>query len=284
MKKFWLGLMALGVTLSALMIGADVEAAKKVVAVTDVSCVMNDNVSRLAAHEFAVHLETVIQNSGTYTVVERTRLSSVMRELGFQQSGSVSDQSSVSIGKMTGADYTVMGSVVDANVAAQDNVLYKSVKAKAQFNYKIIDNTTGEVKVAEMVTGSSSMPLSDKVRVNSDQVRMLLSRAVAEAAEKVALKFADMNPLAGSVMKFIEDKAYVNLGTEQGVKVGDLYQIYREGEILTDPMGNIIGVVEEDVAVGKVVDVKPNYCVIQTKKVKEVVPNKCKARRLVKKK
>ena len=283
MKKLLICFMLLGVVFSVIT-STSVEAAQKVVAITKVGCSSNSNFQRLAANEFYAQLETVIQNSGIYTVVERNRLDAVVKELGLHRSGLISDETSVDIGKMTGADYTVIGNVVGANVAAQDNVLYKSIKAKTQLSYKIVDNATGIVKIAEMVTGSSSMPLSDGVRHSHDQLRMLLSRAVAEAAEKVADKFAEMNTLAGSVMEISDNKVYVNLGSEHGVRTGDFYRVFREGKMLRDPAGNILGVVEEDVALAKVIDVKPNYCVMQAKKIKGELSNRCKVRKISKKK
>lgn len=267
-----------------IIVCTNVEAAKKVVAITQVGYNANTHFQRLAANEFYTKLETAIQNCGAYTVVERGRLNSVVRELGLQQTGLISNESSVSIGKMTGAAYTVIGSVVGANVAIQDIVLYRTVKAKAEFNYKIVDNKTGEVKVAEMVKGSASKHLSDKVRLTVDQEDMLLSRAVSEAVERISSKLTELNPLVGSVMEISGNKAYVNLGSAQGVRVGDLYKVFKEGKPLRDPMGNIIGVVEEDIAYAKVVEVQPNYCVLEAKKLKGALSNRCQARKVTKKK
>lgn len=281
MKKILFGAMLSLMVLSA---AAGVEAAKKVVAITQVGYSANTHFQRLAANEFYAKLETVIQNSGAYTVVERGRLNSVVRELGLQQTGLISNESSVSIGKMTGAAYTVIGSVVGANVAIQDIVLYKTIKAKAEFNYKIVDNKTGEVKVAEMATGSSSKHLSDNIRLTGDQEDMLLSRAVTEAVEKISNKLTELNPLVGSVMEISGNKAYVNLGSAQGVRVGDLYKVFKEGKPLQDPMGNIIGVVEEDIAYAKVIEVQPNYCVLEAKKFKGALSKRCQARKVTKKK
>lgn len=281
MKKILFGAM---LSLMVLSVAAGVEAAKKVVAITQVGYSANTHFQRLAANEFYAKLETVIQNSGAYTVVERGRLNSVVRELGLQQTGLISNESSVSIGKMTGAAYTVIGSVVGANVAIQDIVLYKTIKAKAEFNYKIVDNKTGEVKVAEMATGSSSKHLSDNIRLTGDQEDMLLSRAVTEAVEKISNKLTELNPLVGSVMEISGNKAYVNLGSAQGVRVGDLYKVFKEGKPLQDPMGNIIGVVEEDIAYAKVIEVQPNYCVLEAKKFKGALSKRCQARKVTKKK
>ena len=60
---------------------------------------------------------------------------------------------------------------------------------------------------------------------------------------KVTEALTGINPLGGSVMKVSGKKVYVNVGSEQGVKVGDTYVIYREGESLVDPTtGDILGV------------------------------------------
>jgi TolB-like protein len=58
-------------------------------------------------------LYTNLVNKSSFIVVDRKELNIVSKELKFQASGEVSDESAQSIGKMLGAEYVISGSIVD---------------------------------------------------------------------------------------------------------------------------------------------------------------------------
>ncbi len=252
---------------------------KQVIAVWDIANGCGSRLGAKVAQDFKAELTTALVNSGAYTVVERGQLKSVMREFAFQQSGMVDPATAVQIGKMSGAGLTFVGNVVTATVGHQDNFVYKSIKAKVKLNYKIIDNKTGVIKISDMVEGNTSALISH--RPNPE---LLMYNAVQEAVGKVTEALTGINPLGGSIMKVSGKKVYINIGGEQGVKVGDTYVIYREGEALVDPTtGDILGVEEEEIGSVKVTEVMPKYSVATLKKDKEKVTAKMKVRRAQKK-
>jgi hypothetical protein len=62
----------------------------------------------------AEELEYRLVSSGKFIIVDRNRLDTLREELNFQMSGEVSDASAVSIGKMTGANVIITGTVSKA--------------------------------------------------------------------------------------------------------------------------------------------------------------------------
>jgi TolB-like protein len=58
-------------------------------------------------------LYTNLVNRSSLVIVDRKELDVVNKELIFQASGEVSDESAQSIGKMLGAEYVISGSIVD---------------------------------------------------------------------------------------------------------------------------------------------------------------------------
>lgn len=58
-------------------------------------------------------LYTSLVNRSSFIIVDRKELDVVNKELEFQASGEVSDESAQSIGKMLGAEYVISGSMVD---------------------------------------------------------------------------------------------------------------------------------------------------------------------------
>ena len=68
----------------------------------------------------------LVQNKN-YDVVERAALDQVFRELGLQNSGVVDSNSAIEIGKLSGADYTLVGSVITAEVIPFDNIFLSRI-------------------------------------------------------------------------------------------------------------------------------------------------------------
>jgi TolB-like protein len=68
--------------------------------------------------EFIIEeLSTVLIQGKKLAVVERERLDIIKKEIEFQYSGTVSDESMQTIGKMLGAEYVLSGSIVDAGTS-----------------------------------------------------------------------------------------------------------------------------------------------------------------------
>ncbi|MDO4935520.1 MAG: CsgG/HfaB family protein [Phascolarctobacterium sp.] len=270
MKRFFVILtLMLSIAVSAF-------ADKQIIAVWDIVNGSGNYVGNKVAQDFKAELTTALVNSGAFNVVERGQLKSVLREFSFQQSGMVDPATAVQIGKMSGAGLTFVGNVVTATVGHQDNFVYKSVKAKVKLNYKIIDNKTGVIKISEMVEGNSSVV--DGQRVNTE---LLMYNAVKEAVEKVTAALTELNPVSACVIRTHEKWVYINVGSENGVKVGDMYGIYSEGNNLVDPVtGDILGTEEFHIDNMKIIKVMPKYSIGVRKNNKRAVFPEMKVRRI----
>ena len=150
-------------------------AAKKLVAVMPLENVSGYNEQKVA-EIMTEHLTVAIHNSGTYTVVERTQLGAILREQGFQNIA-VDPSQAVELGKLSGADYTLVGKVTTAFVETDSTAatiaaigaalgldgvvntvggLVHKFRGQIGLEYRLVDNTTGEVIAAKMVEGSKS--------------------------------------------------------------------------------------------------------------------------------
>lgn len=254
-----------------------VEAAKKTVAVTGVENNIGGSYARKAANDLDAELTTVLVQCGMYNVVERGQLDHVVRELGLNSTGLISGKTAIQFGQMTGSDYCVVGNIVAADVERFNNYLYKGTKAKVKFNFKFVDNKTGIIKIAEMIEGSDTVSEFENKNPDKD---MMLSNAAKDVAEQVLGKINAANPIVGNVLRVMDDKIYFHLGSNNGVRKGETFIIYREGELLIDPItGEIIGVSEEVLGTLKVEEVKPQYSIGKIKKRKGNIDNNCKVRR-----
>lgn len=258
----------LGIMLVAiLMVGTmTCEAAKKTVAVTGIENMDRSSYGNKAAAELDAAITTILVKSGSYNVVERAQLSHVIRELGLQSTGMIAGNTAIQFGQMVGADYTVVGNIVAADVDSFNNYLYKGTKAKIKFNFKFIDNKTGLIKIAEILEGSDTVSEFENKSPDRD---MLISGAANDVAQKIVAKIDEINPLSGLVVSASENQIYIDLGSDNGVKMGDNFIIYKEGNIIKHPVtGQIIAVKEIVIGSMKVVEVHPNYALCELKKSK----------------
>ena len=108
----------------------------------------------------------------SFNIVERQKLRAVMEEQNLSASGRVSAETSIAIGKLTGAQYLVTGTVTAFEEKV--NTQYKrgflgvgaGVKSTSEGGYlavdlRVIDTTTGEIRYARTIEGHT--PGGEKV-------------------------------------------------------------------------------------------------------------------------
>ena len=180
-------------------------AAKKLVAVMPLENVSGYNEQKVA-EILTEQLTVAIHNSGTYGVVERTQLGAILREQGFQNIA-VDPSRAVELGKLSGADYTLVGKVTTAFVETNPAVTTISTigaalglggftdtaggfipkyKGVIGLEYRLVDNTTGEIIIAKIVEGNKT----------GASVEGAFNNACKDAVENFLKDFANVKPPA----------------------------------------------------------------------------------------
>ncbi len=212
-----------------------------------------------AASSLQSQLEAALVQNGRYNVVERSQLNYVLNELGLQRSGLVAASSAIQLGQLTGADYTVVGKVLSAEAQPFDVLLYAGVKGVVKVNVKFIDNRTGTIKFAQVVKGTDTVT---EIETQSPNESLLISGAVNDACDKIVNLIRNADPVSGMVADATRDEVYIDLGSDDGVEVGDKYLVYREGKLIRHPRtGEILTVEEDEVGLLRVHEVGSNYAV-----------------------
>ncbi|WP_346687455.1 CsgG/HfaB family protein [Megamonas hypermegale] len=267
-KKNFLRLISLFVFMFILSGTFISEAATKKVAVGTFANGAKSRYGSLACTNLESNIFSGLVQNKNYEVVERAQLDQIFRELGLQNSGVVDSKSAIEIGHMSGADYTLVGKVLTAEVIPFDNVFYRGYKGKVAFEMHLVDNKTGLVMFSDVISDTDSQMYSPGVSVNS---RNLISAAARSAATKVLEKMNEITPLTGTLLSVdrAEDVVYFDLGYDNGVREGDTYTVYKEGAPLVHPAtGEILGIKETVLGTVKVKDVKSNYSIAEIKKEK----------------
>jgi hypothetical protein len=133
---------------------------------------------------------------------------------------------------------------------------------------RFVNTTTGEILTAESVRKEKS---SSGLSVSTPQFgfdnekdfdNSLVGKATREAIEDIMAlidkKIEDL-PWEGKVITVTGSTIYIKPGTDAGVKVGDSFVVYAEGEALVDPdTGLILGSVEQKVGTIQVTGIVAN--------------------------
>lgn len=278
MKKYFAHFISLAVFVMILGTSLVSEAAMKTVAVGNFIDGTHSRYGKMICEQLQSSIQNGLVQNKNYTVVERSNLDQIFRELGLQNSGVVNSSSAIEIGNLSGADYTLMGKVVEAEINPYNNLAYEGLKAKVAVSVQIVDNETGQVLSSDMVSDTDSSATKNNLKkfIKSDLVpgHMSVNRdsLIYNAAEKVANKVLErmnkINPLVGMVVavKPNEDTVTFDLGYEDGVKEGDIYTIYAEAEPIVHPVtGEILGVDEKYVGTVKVEEVRNNLSIAKIK-------------------
>ena len=270
MKRF---LMTLTVAVAILSLTISAEAAKKVVAVMPLESVYGyetENVAEIMTEEIMVALKS----SGKYFVVERDQMATILKEQGFQNIAA-DPSTAVEIGKLLGANYSLIGKVTMASLeknptsnvvesilgkisesSSYDNGLdiraaggfINGLKGKVIVDIRFVNNETGEVVFAKSFTGSKS----------GTNPETALHGACKVAADNF-LKEITAN-LIGRVADLSGNEIYIDQGSESGLRVGDTLLIVRE----TSPIeinGKVVGMKTKPIGKATVSEVNIDYSV-----------------------
>lgn len=257
------------------------EATIKKVAVGDFVNAVHTEYGDMACNNLqSVVLSGLVQHKN-YIVLDRSELYRILQKYGLKSLMQLKGDEAVKLGDISGADYTLIGTVIGAEVIPFDNVAYVGLKAKVTVEIHLVDNRTGIVLNSDIVSGTDSDIVYNRLNdlTNTDilpeyfstNANNLICNAATDAADKVLTEMNKINPLFGEILSvdMISEKVYFNLGYENGVQLNDIYTVYEEGAPLIQPQtGEFIGVKEKLLGTIEIVEVSKNYSVGKIKKQK----------------
>lgn len=215
---------------------------------------------------------TELVKTGKYRVMERSQIDAIIAEQGLQQSGLVTEETAVELGKMLGVELAVFGAVTEFGYSkSKKNVRVPGVrlkvgnnKATVALDIRIVSVTTGEILTAEDVReekSATSLGVDTRKIDFSDQRSFdesVVGKAARKAVErliKMIDKDAERVPWQAKVITMQDNKVYINSGALDGVKIGETFAVFRPGKKLIDPdTGLNLGAIEEKVGIIKVTD------------------------------
>jgi curli biogenesis system outer membrane secretion channel CsgG len=223
--------------------------------------------------------------SNKFSVVERDKLGLVLKEQGLAQSGAVDPATAAKVGKILGVKYIILGGIDKFNVdntkagLGRLGVGGNLQQSHATINLRVIDSTTAERIIS--ISGDGQVKKGGgfvkDASYSKDAEWGIASEVINEAAKAVVEKLVSADYLArisdaahpggmveGKIIKVEGNKAYINLGSSSGIKMGDKFNVVNVGEALIDPdTGAKLGAREKQTGSGAVVEVEDKFAVIQ---------------------
>jgi curli biogenesis system outer membrane secretion channel CsgG len=223
--------------------------------------------------------------SNKFSVVERDKLNMVLKEQGLAQTGAVDPASAAKVGKILGVKYIILGGIDKFNVdntragLGRLGVGGNLLQSNATISLRVIDSTTAERVIS--ISGDGQVKKGGgfvkDASFSKDAEWGVASETITEAAKAVVDKLVSGDYLArisdaampgghveGKIIKVEGNKAYINLGSSSGIKMGDKFNVINVGEALIDPdTGAKLGASEKQTGSGSVVELQDKFAVIQ---------------------
>jgi curli biogenesis system outer membrane secretion channel CsgG len=240
-------------------------------------------------------LVTKLVKDGTYSVVERKMLDQILAEQNFSNSDRANPMTAAKIGKILGVNAIIVGSVTQFGFDDKNfklggagggwhgfglgSIGKKDMKAMVAIDARMVDTTTAEILgvaqgKGESKRGSFSLGgaggggggwgaggidmgssnfqesiLGEATRAAVDQV----SGEIISNAEKITAAKIEINGIVADVEG---QNAILNVGKDNGVKVGDTYKLERVTRTVKDPVtGKVLKQVTSLIGTIKIVEV-----------------------------
>jgi curli biogenesis system outer membrane secretion channel CsgG len=246
---------------------------------------------------------------GSVTVVERAAIDRVLAEQNLSNSDRADPATAAKLGKILGVDAIILGTITrydydekmkgyvghrrGSRGSASPQAKY-DVTAKVQISTRLVSPDTAEIlavldgvgetnrRGVVMDVRDTSGRVMQAVSMNNPVVNGSLDKAVAELAAQLEPAFVNLPTRATVVDGLVADvsesgQLVLNVGTQQGVNVGDRLQVLRNGKEIRDPATGK-AIMSNDIPLGEAVVTKVNdiSCIAQyhgteTVKVRDLV-------------
>jgi curli biogenesis system outer membrane secretion channel CsgG len=234
------------------------------------------------------HIDTAFSQdpklTAMFSVVEREKLGLVLKEQGLAASGAVDPATAAKVGRILGVKYIIMGGIDKFNIESTRAAVNRLgvggnvVKSFVTINLRVVDTTTAERVISISADGDTtkgggflrgtSLSRENEWGIASETIEKAAKAVVAEFVQPANLarvtSAATPTVVEGRIIQVEGVRAYINLGSSSGVKVGDTFNIINVGQALIDPdTGAKLGAIEKQTGSGKVVEVQDKFSIIQ---------------------
>jgi len=249
---------------SSLIVVSNLEKMVAIKAVDDVE--IAKGLDRLG-RTFLPSLESKLQGTREYQLVDRNNFSALLKEIDFNDSGLVGDQVAKKF-KLKGAGFIMLVKFLDVEYVANKRAFEltgtteESISLDASVSVKILNTSTATVEQALPVIEVSLTQYNNQVR-SGDQVAS--HKIWSKAGSQLATKVVEALAASGSPAKVLAvngNQVLVNKGSNSGFKKGLQVRFYAMKKVTDDETGEVF-VNEVPIGRGKVLRGDVRKCFIE---------------------
>jgi hypothetical protein len=231
------------------------ESSKPVIAVGEITSA----IQAFNTMSIQLAIENALTKTGKYSIMERTRLASLLEERGLSMSGITNGNDSM--GGFSGVDYLVYGSVSNVTVEQKNLLIMLNCDATLSMNVRVVDVNSGEIRFSENITAEETVGTSPTDGNPCAGISLANVNVIGEqAADGIANKMTTaLFPI--KVARVARGQAYLNYG-EGTLQPGEFLSIKVLGEGFVDPdTGEVLGADETTTGILEVVDVRSGFSI-----------------------
>ena len=218
------------------------ESSKPVIAVGEITSA----IQAFNTMSIQLAIENALTKTGKYSIMERTRLASLLEERGLSMSG-ITDGND-SMGGFSGVDYLVYGSVSNVTVEQKNLLIMLNCDATLSMNIRVVDVNSGEIRFSENITAQETVGTSPSDGNPCAGISLANVNVIGEqAADGIANKMTTaLFPI--KVARVARGQAYLNYG-EGTLQPGEFLSI------------KVLGADETTTGILQVVDVRSAFSI-----------------------
>ena len=218
-------------------------------------------------------LATDLVKLGKYSVIERNKLATLLREQDIGTTGRIDPSTAVKIGKVLGVDFVVTGAVTEyghsSGGGGGGGVHIGKQGYHAAVDVRIINAATGEIVFADTAEDHAT---SVSVRVfgigggesfNEEKATKVMRGAIEKVVAKMTFKGGGGKSAAAEPIMIADiDGSTItfNQGSAAGFKMGQKVKISRKGKEIKDPAtGKVIRVKYKTIGTIEITNVADKY-------------------------
>ena len=226
---------------------------------------------------------------GSVTVVERAAMDKLLAEQNFSNSERADPITAAKLGRILGVDVIILGTITrydysDTTTGGGGGARFggfggssmktkHDISAKVQVTSRLISPDTAEVLAVSEGTGESNRKgvkedIRDTSRVmmqgsaNNPLMNECMDEAIAKLTTQLKQTFPKLPPHTPAIDGLVADadgsgQLILNVGAQNGVKLGDHLQVWRPGKEIRDPATDKV-LLRNDTLLGEAVVTKVN--------------------------
>lgn len=208
---------------------------------------------------------TALVQTRKFDIVERSRVDEALKEVQMTQGGLMDPARAVKAGKMIGADYLLMGEISVFEVTSHwlqvPNTSRWSVTVTGRI---IVDMRIVDSRTSRVVSADKGEVVHEIKSLHENRIPVAVDGGYSDSLQRLLCEDLVLKTIDGvypvRVASITAGQVTLNRGQGGGLEVGQVLDVYAEGQTVVDPdTGETLGAEEFKIGKIKVTEILPRF-------------------------